>query len=49
MIHIRPERDGKKGAPLKHAEACKILSVRFLVFLWRLYISNTWWEVDNVE
>lgn len=31
MIHIRPERDGKKGAPLKHAEACKILSVGFPV------------------
>lgn len=49
MIHIRPERDGKKGAPLKHAEACKILSVRFLVFSMD-YISLTHMVgVDNVE
>lgn len=32
MLWIQPERDGKKGAPLKHAEACKILSVRFTMF-----------------
>lgn len=49
MIHIRPERDGKKGAPLKHAEACKILSVRFLVPPRRAYISNTHGGEDNAE
>lgn len=49
MIHIRPERDGKKGAPLKHAEACKILSVRFLVPPRRPYISNIHGGEDNAE
>lgn len=28
MLHIKPEVDGKKGAPLRHTEACQILSVR---------------------
>ncbi|KAH8150354.1 uncharacterized protein LAJ45_05565 [Morchella importuna] len=27
MLHIKPEVDGKKGAPLRHTEACQILSV----------------------
>lgn len=48
MIHIRPERDGKKGAPLKHAEACKILSVGFPVPP-REIITNGRCGADNAE